>query len=212
MRYFWHGMIAILTLALVIFVFFAFSLNASHRISFTDTDALQSPTITVADPVLGDDSARVTIVNFGDYQCEGCARLDEALSSVAETFPGDIRLVWKDMPNDSVHAEALNAAIAARCADAQGKFWEYHAYLFANQSSLSTAFYPALAEELGLKTSAFARCLNDDTTRARVQKSYEEGVALSIAATPTIFLNGTRYTGSMTESAITAAIRTLLAQ
>lgn len=212
MRYFWHGMIAILALALVIFVFFAFSLNSSHRIRFTDTNAPTAPTVTIADPSIGADSARVTIVNFGDYQCDGCAKLDETLTAVAATFPGDIRLVWKDMPNDSVHAEALNAAVAARCADKQDKFWEYHAYLFANQSSLSADLYTALADQLGLKASTFARCIEKQETLALVQKSYDEGVALNIAATPTIFLNGTRYTGSMTESAITSTVRSLLAQ
>lgn len=204
-------MIAILTLALIIFVFFAFSLNTSHQITFTDDDAPTQPSITIADPSIGADDAAVTIVNFGDYQCEACADVDEALTAVAEEFPGQIRLVWKDMPNSSVHPEATNAAVAARCAAKQDKFFEYHAYLFANQSSISPSLYTALAEKLELKSSSFARCIENQDTLPLVQRSYEEGLALGIAATPTIFINGERYTGSLTQASLTSTIRSLLA-
>ncbi len=212
MRYFWHAMVGILTLALIIFVFFAFSLNSSNKITFTDNTTLSQPSITIADPSIGDDDAAMTIVNFGDYQCEACATLDETLTSIAETFPGQIRLVWKDMPNSSLHTEATNAAVAARCAEKQDKFFEYHAYLFANQSSLGSDLYIALAEQLGLKASSFTRCVENADTLPLVQRSYEEGVALQIAATPTVFLNGERYTGSLTESSLTSAIRAMLAE
>lgn len=204
-------MIAILTLALIIFVFFAFSLNSSHRITFTDSEALTTPSVTIADPSLGADDAAVTIVNFGDYQCEACADLDEALTAVAEEFPGQIRLVWKDMPNSSIHPEATNAAVAARCAAKQDAFFEYHAYLFSNQASIGPALYTALADELGLKSSSFTRCVENADTLPLVQRSYEEGLALGIAATPTIFMNGERYSGSLTQASLTSAIRSLLA-
>ncbi len=204
-------MVAIIVLALIIFVFFAFSLNTKNAITFTDGDAPTAPTVTIADPSIGEDDAQITIVNFGDYQCEACADLDETLTAIAEAFPGQIRLVWKDMPNSSVHPEATNAAVAARCAAKQDKFFEYHAYLFANQSSLGPALYAALAEELELKTSSFTRCVDGNDTLPLVERSYEEGLALGIAATPTIYINGERYTGSLTESSIATAIRALLA-
>lgn len=211
MRFFWHAMIAILTLALIIFVFFAFSLNTSHNITFTDGEAPTAPSVTIADPSIGADDAAITIVNFGDYQCEACADLDEALTAIAEQFPGEIRLVWKDMPNNSMHSEATNAAVAARCAGKQDKFFEYHAYLFANQSSIGPDLYTALADELALKSSAFTRCVDNQDTLPLVERSYEEGLALQIAATPTIFINGERYSGSLTQASLTSTIRSLLA-
>lgn len=211
MRYFWHAMMAIIVFALIIFTFFAFSVNSSNRITYTDADAPTAPTVTIADPSIGPDDAAITIVNFGDYQCDACAQLESTLAEVAEMFPGQVRIVWKDMPNNSVHPEAVRAAVAARCAGKQDKFFAYHSYLFANQSSLGEALYTALAEELELKTASFARCVENEDTLPLVQRSYEEGITLGIAATPTIFINNERYTGSLTLSSIASIIRSLLA-
>lgn len=211
MRYFWHAIVSIVVLALIVFLFFAFSVRSEHRISFTDDlPELTEPTITVADPVAGLSDARVTIVNFGDYQCAACADVDEAIANLVADYPDNIRVVWKDMPNAESHDEALGAAMAARCAGKQDAFFTYNAYLFANQSRLGDDLYAALAQELGLKEKAFASCLENKDTLPLVQKSYEEGLALRVTATPTLFINGERYTGSISESALRAAVRGLL--
>ncbi len=193
-------------LALTVFLFFVLSIRVRDHITFTDEQTLSVPTVTVVDPQVGPKDAVVTIVNFGDYQCPSCADLDASLATLRQEFPNDLRIVWKDMPNTSVHDEALNAAIAARCAGEQKQFWPYHQLLMQNSVQLGNDLYLALADNLQLRTNAFSRCLEDQTTLPLVQRSFDEGVALDIAATPTIYVNGERYTGDLTESELRHAI------
>ncbi len=213
MKYFWHFVISIGVLSMILFAFFGASLSFGNKVTYTDQDLPTEPSITFIDPVLGSETAKVTIVLYGDYECDACAELDqELIGLVINDFPNDVRLVWKDMPNTSQHAEALNAAIAARCAKDQGKFWEYHALLIANHNSLNAELYPTLAESIALKKNTFASCYRSKTPAPIIQQSYEEGVALGVTATPTLFMNGSRYTGTMDSGALKAMIRQLIAQ
>lgn len=213
MRYFWHAIITIVVISLIVFLFFVFSVRVNDNITFTDEiPAITTPTITIADPQSGPVDAPVTIVNFGDYGCEDCADAETALADLSNAYPGKIRIVWKDMPNTSLHPEALNAAMAARCVKEQEDeaFFPYHAYLFANQADLGPELYAALAAQMGLKESVFNRCLEGEDTYALVQKSYEEGLALRINATPTLFINGERYTGAISRNQLEAKIRAFI--
>lgn len=213
MKYFWHFVISIGVLSLILFAFFGASLSFGNKITYTDQDIPTEPSVTFIDPILGSETAKVTIVMYGDYGCDACATLDEALITlVADDFPNDVRLVWKDMPNTSQHEEALNAAVAARCADDQGKFWEYHALLMAYHNGLSAELYQTFATQLELKERTFTSCYNAQTPSPIIQQTYEEGLALGVSATPTIFINGTRYTGAMDSGTLKAMIRQILAQ
>src|SRR3989339_1431076 len=98
MRYFWHFFIAIITLGGIVLLFFAFSLRVKDNITFTD-DVVTQPTVTIADPSFGPEDAPVTIINFGDYQCEGCRDLEQTLAKVVEDYPDKILIIWKDKPN-----------------------------------------------------------------------------------------------------------------
>jgi protein-disulfide isomerase len=211
MKYFWHFAISIGVLSLILFAFFGASLSFENKVSYTDQDIPTEPSITFIDPTLGSSAAKVTIVLYGDYGCDACATLDQALITlIADDFPNDVRLVWKDMPNTSQHEEALNAAVAARCADDQDQFWEYHALLMTYHNSLSAELYPA--ERIGLKTNTFASCYRSQTPSPIIQQTYEEGLALGVTATPTMFINGTRYTGAVDNGTLKAMIRQMLAQ
>ena len=198
MRYFWHFLVGATITVIFIVLFFSFSLSTKDHITFTDDTGLTEPTITIADPSLGSAKAPVTLVNFGDYQCGGCAQLEMSLTALRAEYPDSLRVIWKDMPNTSQHSEALNAAVAAHCGGEQKSFWEYHTLLMANQANLGSELYSQIATELDLNTRAFNRCLEDQSTLPLVQRGFDEGLALGIAATPTIFVNGERYTGAMT--------------
>lgn len=206
MRSFWTFLIVLSLLALTVFLFFVLSVRVRDNITFTDED-LSEPTVTIADPQIGAKEPSVIIVNFGDYQCPSCASLDQSLNELLTEFPRDLRVVWKDMPNTSVHDESLNAAIAAQCAGEQKKFWEYHTLLMQNSVQLSPTLYLNLAEELELRDNAFARCYDNQSPLPLVQRGFDEGVALDIAATPTIFVNGSRYTGNLTQAELRNAIQ-----
>lgn len=210
MRYYWHFIIGIGVIGAIVLVFFLFSLRVRDNVNFTDTETPTTPTVTFVDPTRGPSTAKVTIVDFGDYQCDGCKQLEDKLASVLVDFPSDVRVVWKDMPNDT-HAEATNAAIAARCAGEQDKFWEYHDALFANQATLGAELYGAIASELGLRERAFTTCVTNKEAEPIVTRTYEEGLALQLTVTPTIYINGERYSGDVELSTLKAVIRGIIA-
>lgn len=212
MRYFWHFLIAATVIVVFIVLFFVFSLSVKDDITFTDDATVTEPSITIADPALGSDTAPVTLVNFGDYQCESCADLEMSLVALRAEYTDALRIVWKDMPNTTQHDQALDAAVAAHCAGEQDKFWEYHNLLMANQANLGPQLYTEIATELGLKDRPFTRCLEDQSTLPLVQRGFDEGLALGVTATPTLYINGERYTGAMTTSEIRRIIDSIISE
>ncbi len=150
------------------------------------------------DPVLGNKDAPVTIIEFSDFQCPFCARF------FSETFPlleenyvntGKVKIVFRDFPLN-FHPEAEPAALAAECADEQGKFWEYHDLLFKNQDALSAENYKKWAQDLGLDTVAFSDCLDSQKYLDEVKADVEDGVKYGVTGTPAFFVNGQAVTGA----------------
>lgn len=209
-EYFWH---IIITLGLFVGLMFgatALSLRFSNDITYTDTTTLDTPSVTIVDPQLGNENAAITVVTYSDYACAGCATVEEILLNYFVNHPQDVRIIWKDMPNETRHSEAVTSAIAARCAGKQGKFWEFNAQLFANQSKLGTDLYQTLASELGLDTPTFSSCVNNEDTLPLVERTLSEGLALQITATPTLFINNERFTGNLSKSEIESVLNAAL--
>lgn len=172
---------------------------------------LAAPTVTFVNPSIGPANAKVTIVEFGDFLCGPCASAASAAVAVQAAFPKDVRLAWKHLPNDSLHPLASAAAVAAQCAQRQGKFWAYADLLFTRQSSLSADQFPEIAQEAGLNGPAFQACLDAQDTLPVVQKDLQEGLGLQIAATPTTFINGKRYVGALSIQELTSYVNAILA-
>ncbi len=165
------------------------------------------------DPALGDPSAPVTIVEFADFQCPFCARF--ALTTKKDIIEqyvktGKARFVYRDFPLSSIHAEAQKAAEAAECADAQGKFWEYHDLLYERQAELSVAKYKEWAGALGLNQAAFSQCLDSGAYAAEVQKDFADGQAAGVRGTPGSFVNGKSVEGAQPFAVFQAAIEEAL--
>jgi protein-disulfide isomerase len=142
------------------------------------------------DPKLGKDSAPIVMVEFSDYQCPFCARffsntLPELKKNYIET--GKLQFVYRDFPL-SRHPEAQPAAEAAECAGEQGKYFEMHDKIFANQASMSKESYKKWAEELSLDMQKFNNCLDSGKYKSEVQKDYSDGQRLGVRATPTYFI------------------------
>ncbi len=209
-EYFWHILIAFGLLVLLSFGAIALSLRFSNDIRYTDTITVTTPAITIADPQYGGSDAPVTLVTYSDYSCGGCANLSKAVFALLEKYPQKIRLVWKDMPNEARNAEAMPSALAARCAGKQGKFWEYHTLLFANHDRLGNEVYQSIANEVGLDASTFLTCMEREDTRPLVERTLSEGLALEITATPTVFINGSRFTGNLSQSELEKALLSAL--
>ncbi|MGH2536358.1 MAG: DsbA family protein [Candidatus Promineifilaceae bacterium] len=166
---------------------------------------------------LGEAEAPITIVEFTDYQCPFCQRhFAETLPQLTEQYisTGVVRYVIKDMPLNSIHPQAAEAAEAARCADDQGAYLEMHDTLFERQREWSgqapTEIFVNFAEELGLDAAAFRACLTSGQHEAAVNADLRQGAELGITGTPTFFLNGNMLSGAQPYAVFERAISELL--
>jgi protein-disulfide isomerase len=115
---------------------------------------------------------------------------------VAQSYGDKVKLVWKDFPLTSIHPEAFKASEAAHCAGDQGKYWEYHDRLFQNQRALQVDALKKHAVDLGLAAGAFDTCLDSGKYADRVRTGLEEGTALGVQSTPSLFINGRLVMGA----------------
>jgi 2-hydroxychromene-2-carboxylate isomerase len=158
---------------------------------------LEPPRFEVAiahSPSIGPANAPVTIIEFGDFQSTFCAMEVSALQQVRDRYRDQVRLVFKDFP-PLTSREAVEAAEAARCANEQGKFWQFHAALFANQSQLAVSDLKAVARKLGLGSAKFDSCLDSGKYATAVEEDIDEGLRLGVKSTPSFFVNGHPHAG-----------------
>ena len=155
-------------------------------------------TVNVApdDPVLGSANAPVTLIEFSDFQCPFCARVMPTLKKVKDTYGDKVRIVWKDFPLTSIHPQAFKAAEAAQCAREQGKFWELHDVLFANQQTLQPEELKKHAAAVGIDLPKFNACFDASKYGERVQQQMSAGTQLGVGSTPSIFINGRLVSGA----------------
>ncbi|HJX61707.1 MAG TPA: DsbA family protein [Dehalococcoidia bacterium] len=164
------------------------------------------------DPAWGPADAPVIVVEFSDYQCPFCKRFyDETLPQIQATYEGQVRFVYRDFPLTSIHPLAQKAAEASECADDQGRFWEYHALLWANQQQLDVASLKAYAAELGLDTATFDGCLDSGKNAQEVQNDSSDAVSYGVTGTPWFFINDAALVGAQPFSAFQTIIDPLLA-
>lgn len=161
-------------------------------------------------PTRGPDNAKVTIVEFLDFECPFCKRYnDETLPRIEATYGDKVRFVVRNFPL-AIHPAAEKAAEAGECAYAQGKFWEYHDLLFKNQSALDVDSLKRYARDLQLDGARFDTCLDGGEGAAQVSQDVGEGDRVAVSATPTFFVNGHRLVGAQPyeqfKSAIDAAL------
>ncbi len=147
-------------------------------------------------PSRGPENAPVTIVEFSDFECPFCARANGTLAQVEQAYAGKVRVVFRDFPL-SFHRNAQKAAEAGHCADDQGKFWEMHDKMFANQKALDVDSLKTYAKELGLDMQAFETCLDSGAKAGVVQANLADGRALGVNGTPAFFINGRMISGAL---------------
>lgn len=147
-------------------------------------------------PFKGPANAKVTIVEFSDFQCPYCAVAVRKLDALLAAYPRDVRLVFKQFPLE-IHSTAALAAAAALSAQSQGMFWPMHYKMYEGFRNLSRANILAWAAELGLDPFKFQAGMDSPKTQAAVQREMEEGIRAGVQGTPTVFVNGKKYQGSL---------------
>ena len=148
------------------------------------------------DPGKGPETAAVTIIEFSDFQCPACrGAAQQVIPAILKEFEGKIRVVFRDFPL-SFHQDALPAAVAAECADLQGKFWDMHDLLFANQQRLKPDNLKSYAIQLGLDADEFTTCMKDPKMTEEVKKDILDGQKIGVNATPTFIVNGQMISGA----------------
>ncbi len=148
-------------------------------------------------PTRGAANARVTVVEFSDFHCPFCRRVQPTLDQLLTKYPADVKLVFKHMPLDQLHPQARRAAEASWCAQQQGKFWEYHKLLYAGGPDGSDPTLTALAGRAGLDAAAYQQCLASGKAAAAVQQQVDEGAKFGVNGTPGFFVNGRFLNGAV---------------
>ena len=174
--------------------------------------AFRAQVSVAGEPFRGSEKAPVTIVKFEDYQCPFCKQVQPTFNELLSRYNGKVRLVHKDLPLESLHPQARQAAEAARCAYEQGKFWEYHDKLYANSPKASSDDLKSYAKDVGLNVDSFDRCFASGKYKAVVQRDLNEGAQLGLTGTPTFFINGRELSGNQPFEAFEAIIDEELAR
>jgi protein-disulfide isomerase len=147
----------------------------------------------------------VTIVEFSDFQCPFCSRVTPTLDRIKKEYPDDVRIVFKHLPL-SIHPKAPAAHAAAEAAGRQGKFWEMHDKIFANQRNMSEEAYVGYAEELGLDVEQFKKDVASEEVKGKVRGDASQAAKLGVSGTPAFFVNGYYLSGAQPFEAFKAKI------
>lgn len=154
-------------------------------------------TVTDADHVRGAKDAKVTIVEWSDFQCPFCSRFHPSVVRAVQESNGKVRWVYRHFPLDSIHPNARPAAEASECAAEQGKFWEFADKLFERQPQIGPDMYKALAKELKLNESKFNECVSSGKYKQHVSDDEQSGLAAGVRGTPGSFVNGIEVPGAV---------------
>ena len=154
----------------------------------------------------GPAAARVTLLEYGDYECPFCGRAWLELQRLERQVEDRVRFVFRHFPLSQAHPHAMLAAEAAEAAGAQGQFWPMHDLLYRNQRHLEAPALLGYAADLGLDLARFSRDLQEHRHVARVRRDFLDGVRSGVNGTPTFFINGRRHDGAYSAEALLAAI------
>lgn len=143
----------------------------------------------------GEKSAKVEIVEFSDFQCPACGAEEPEVAKVREFYGDKIVFYYRHFPLENVHPFALSGAKAAEAAGMQGKFWEMHDAIFANQKSLNKDIFKKLAGDLGLDVAKFEADSASKEVADKVTRDKNDGIGLKVNSTPTFFINGQKLEG-----------------
>jgi protein-disulfide isomerase len=177
------------------------------------TPSLKTP-VGEKDHVHGSPDSKVTLVEYGDYQCPYCGEAYGIVKRVQEKFGSDLRFVFRNFPLTEVHPRAEFGAEMAESGSDQGKFWEMHDYLYEHQSYLSNEdfFLQYAQSKLGLDAERIRREVTTHAHLSRIRADFMSGVRSGVNGTPTFFINGLRHNGDYEFETLVGAIEKVLSE
>jgi len=174
-----------------------------------DDNALSEP-IGPQDHSLGPETAPVTLLEYGDYQCSYCGDAFPVLKNVQAKLGNKLRFVFRNFPMTKMHPQAFIAAEAAEAASAQGRFWQMHDKLYQNQDDLTPEGLATYADQLGLDMDRFLNDLKEGVYKSRIRHDFQTGVMSGVNGTPSLYIQGTRYDGPLDERNLIAYLKSCL--
>lgn len=174
-----------------------FTTSDRLRTHFASADETDLDLTTADDPSFGSNDAKVTIVEFADFQCPYSREESFVIRELATKYVDKIKVIYRDFPIDELHPQARLAAEAGGCANEQGNFWALHDKMFANQDRLSRDDLVGYAEQVGLDKEKFSACLDSGKFKDEVEEDWQAGHNAGVRGTPTFFINGKRIEGAI---------------
>lgn len=167
--------------------------------------------IPTKDIFVGDLKAPVTLMQYGDYESEACAKVNEVVDKLLKEYEGKMRFNWRHFPLTKIHQHSMKAAEASLGAAQEGKFWEMHNMLFAHRRRLGAISLREYAKDVGVVNKKFLDDLVNSTYGWQVRSDLLEGLDKGVRDVPAFFINGELFTGKPTydnlSKAITAALK-----
>ena len=161
-----------------------------------NTTATLNPPVSDRDHIEGRASARLTLVEFGDYQCPYCGAAYPVVKQLQRDLGSKLRFVFRNFPLTQAHPYAMVAAEAAEAAALQGKFWEMHDIIYENQDQLEPSILPLWAQQLRLNVNEFGRAIKEGLVTERIKDDRKSGTHSGVNGTPCFFINGVRFDGA----------------
>jgi protein-disulfide isomerase len=159
------------------------------------------------DYFFGTSTPKVTIDEFSDFACSHCLASYAAVREIGYKYKDSVKIIFKDFPSGD---DSLALAMAGRCAGEQGFFWPMHDKLFSRQGQFATTSLPDLAVSVGADKNIFTACLASQKYLTDIRADYADGQSLGVSGTPTFFINGYRFSGTITESQFEEIIQQFL--
>ncbi len=159
---------------------------------------------------VGKKDAPVTLMEFGEYENEECAKVNEVVKKILEDYEGKVKLNFRHFPLTRIHQRSLKASESAVAAAQEGKFWEMHNVLFDNRRNLGTTSLKLYSKEAGVKSKKFLDDLVNGVFGWQVQDDLKEGLNRGVKNVPAFFINDEPFTGKPTYANLSAAIETAL--
>lgn len=183
---------------------FVGTLRSKHKARIL-MDVARAQVAEADSPAKGPAKAPITIIEFSDFECPFCSRVNPALEEAMSTYGDQVRVVFRQFPLN-IHPRAQKAAEASLCAHDQGKFWQLHDLMFADQRKLEVADLKAKAASLGVDQAKFDSCLDSGKYASKVAADLRDGQAAGVTGTPALFVNGRFINGAVPFSELAKVI------